>query len=206
MTRRDPKQRRRCLVEGLFTCVALFLALLTFCPASEAQELPREIRGYKVHKADVRVEPEPRQNSSDDAGNALPDAIVKVPRPRVVDVGLTGIVLEAAASISPPKQKGKVDFLMFHGITVNGIPLEIEEYSKPFDLSGDPKKTLTVPVRAYIRNTDLLRASYRELVDSKEKWNVKGRIFVFGRFKRFGFTFKRVVPVDLDLQVANPLR
>jgi hypothetical protein len=171
-----------------------------------AQDLPREIRGYKVHKAKIRVEPVPKASISSGDASKDDDAVVKVPRPRVVDIGLTGITLEVITEITPPKQRGKVDFLMFHGITVNGITIEIEEFRKPFELSGDPSKTLTLPVRAYIRNTDVLRAAYRELVDSKENWNVKGRIFVFGRFKKFGFTFKRVIPVDIELDVPNPLR
>jgi hypothetical protein len=206
MTLRDPKQRRRYLGEDLYSFTAAFFALLAFCVSCQAQQLPREIRGYKVHNAKVNVEAAPRQGPDDRNSIGDADAVVQVPRPRVVDIGLTGIVLEVAPSISPPKQKGKVDLLMFHGITVNGIPLEIEEYSKPFDLPGDPRRTLRLPVKAYIRNTDILRAAYRELVDSKETWNVKGRIFVFGRFKRFGFTFKRVIPVDFDIQIPNPLR
>lgn len=184
----------------------ILLGIFALFSTAAAQELPKEIRGYKVHKARVLVEPDPQQNKATNGAADKPDAVVRVPRPRVVDVGLTGIVLEVTTNISPPKQRGKVDFLMFHGITVNGIPLEIEEYRKPFDLSGDPSKPLTLPVRAYIRNTDVLRAAYRELVDSKEHWRVKGRIFVFGRFKKFGFSFKRVVPVDFDVEVPNPLR
>lgn len=192
---------------GVFHLSALiFLGLLALYASTAAQDLPKEIRGYKVHKAKVLVEAEQHQNKAINVPADKPDAVVKVPRPRVVDIGLTGITMEVTANISPPKQKGKVDFLMFHGITVNGIPLEIEEYRKPFDLSGDPSKPLMLPVRAYIRNTDVLRAAYRELVDSKEHWKVKGRIFVFGRFKKFGFSFKRVIPVDFELDVPNPVR
>ncbi|QQS34338.1 MAG: hypothetical protein IPM50_07175 [Acidobacteriota bacterium] len=206
MTPSRPRQQQNSSRTYYGVSAVILLGILVLFSTAAAQELPKEIRGYKVHRAKVLVEPDPKQSNADQGHSAKPDAVVKVPRPRVVDIGLTGIILEVTTNISPPKQRGKVEFLMFHGITVNGIPLEIEEYRKPFELSGDPSKPLTLPVRAYIRNTDILRAAYRELVDSKEQWKVKGRIFVFGRFKKFGFSFKRVIPVDFDLEVPNPLR
>lgn len=40
---------------------------------------------------------------------------------------------------------------------------------------------------------------------AKDEWTVTGRVFVFGRFKKFGFDFKRVVPVEINLKIKNPL-
>jgi hypothetical protein len=37
-------------------------------------------------------------------------------------------------------------------------------------------------------------------------WPVTGRVYVFGRFKKFLFSFKRVVPVELSLTLPNPLK
>jgi hypothetical protein len=51
-----------------------------------------------------------------------------------------------------------------------------------------------------------LRGAVRELKDSKEEWSVTGRVFVFGKFKKFGFNFKRVVPVEINIKIKNPLR
>jgi hypothetical protein len=41
---------------------------------------------------------------------------------------------------------------------------------------------------------------------SKDVWPVTGRVYVFGRFKKFLFSFKRVVPVELNLSLPNPMR
>lgn len=187
--------------------VVLFPILwIIFASVAVTQELPREIRGYKVHKATVKVGSDgPKdQGSAEDILTA--DAGVLVSRPRVADIGLFGVVLEMTAKIFPPKQRGKIDLLAFHGFTANGIPMEFDEYRQPFELSGRSNEPFVLTLRARIRNTDILRAAYRELVDSKDEWRIRGRVFVFGRFKRFGLTFKRVVPVDLDLSFPNPLR
>jgi hypothetical protein len=45
-----------------------------------------------------------------------------------------------------------------------------------------------------------------ELINSPNELVVTGTAFVFGKFKKFGFTFKRVVPVKIDLKFKNPLR
>ena len=41
--------------------------------------------------------------------------------------------------------------------------------------------------------------------DSQAEWTVSGRVFVFGRFRRFGIYHKRVVPVDFQIKIKNPL-
>jgi hypothetical protein len=46
----------------------------------------------------------------------------------------------------------------------------------------------------------------REMRDSKKEWTITGRVFVFGKFRKFGFEHKRVVPIDIHLTVANPIR
>jgi hypothetical protein len=42
--------------------------------------------------------------------------------------------------------------------------------------------------------------------DSKETWPVTGRVYVFGKFKKSVFTFKRVIPVELKATMQNPLK
>ena len=43
-------------------------------------------------------------------------------------------------------------------------------------------------------------------MDPKKKWSVTGTVFVFGKFKKYGINFKRVVPIKIDLTIANPLK
>jgi len=49
-------------------------------------------------------------------------------------------------------------------------------------------------------------AALDEWSNSKETWPITGRVYVCGKFKKFLFTFKRCVPVDLDLTIRNPLK
>jgi hypothetical protein len=50
------------------------------------------------------------------------------------------------------------------------------------------------------------KAVYRELTEQRDELQVTGTVFVFGKFKKMGFEFKRVIPVKIDLKIKNPLR
>ena len=43
------------------------------------------------------------------------------------------------------------------------------------------------------------------MTDTRTEWIVTGRVFVFGKFRRYGLYHKRVVPIDLNLTIKNPL-
>jgi hypothetical protein len=60
------------------------------------------------------------------------------------------------------------------------------------------------PVRVSLGYGQAFRGALAEWRRSKEFWQVRGRVFVFGRFKKFGLNFKRVVPIDIDLEIRNP--
>jgi hypothetical protein len=49
-------------------------------------------------------------------------------------------------------------------------------------------------------------AALGEWTDSKETWRITGLVYVFGKYKKFLFPFKRAIPVELDLMIHNPLR
>jgi hypothetical protein len=51
-----------------------------------------------------------------------------------------------------------------------------------------------------------LLAAIGEWTDSQDTWPVKGRVYVFGKFKKGLFSFKRCVPVELDVTMRNPLK
>src|SRR5258708_3925699 len=96
--------------------------MLALASISYTQELPSSIRGYKVHPAKMHM------GTKTDRGLGPDEASVKVGDPRVVDVGLSGLTLEATAEISGLDQEGKVDFLTFRDITVNGVAMDVDEY------------------------------------------------------------------------------
>lgn len=180
------------------TAGLLILAFVHFCGA---QELPAKIRGYKVHNADISV----RSSEDKKPNNAEREAVITLGTSKVVDYGLTGITLAASAEIAAVDQSGKVHFLTFRDFRINGIAVDIEEYKHEFEFKKGASITLPKPARVFVGTLNLARAARNELLDPKRKWTVTGKVFVFGKFKKFGMNFKRVVPITIDLTIANPL-
>ncbi len=173
--------------------------MLTYFAA--AQSLPSKIRGYKVYDAKVVV-----TNATDAfVQKDRPDAIVRILKPAITSVSLSGAVVEIGAEITAINQSGSVEFMTCRDLSVNGVAIEVEEYSHPFAFKEGEMVTLPKPATIAIKTANIAKAAYRELVDPKKDWSVTGTVFVFGKFKRFGFSFKRVVPVKIDLTIKNPL-
>lgn len=176
--------------------------ILAFVHNCAAQELPSKIRGYKVYNAKITV----RSSDESKAPDAEREAVITIGTPEVVDYGLTGITLEASAEIAVVDQSGRVDFLTFSNFRINGIAVEIEEYKHEFSFKKGESISLPKPARMFIGTLNLARSAKNELFGSKKKWNVTGTVFVFGKFKKYGFSFKRVVPIKIDLNIADPLK
>ena len=179
--------------EGGLAPAILLLFLLVFTALS--QDLPDTIRGYKVHRDKVSVNAQAERS----------DAAINIGEPELVDVSLTGILLELPAEFTASAQSGKVDFVAFHDVKVNGISVEPEEYLHRFEFRKGEQMAIPKPVRINLPATGILKAAWQEMTEAKDAWVVTGRVFVFGRFRRFGFYHKRVVPIDLNLTIKNPL-
>ncbi|HEV2912168.1 MAG TPA: hypothetical protein VGX92_02525 [Pyrinomonadaceae bacterium] len=184
-------------------------------PASSARTFPKEIRGYKVERARVEIKKQRAEKSRDQSPGAAqatttttaePDALIQFGAPRVAKMTPLGITLEVPVTVAAVKQGGRVDFLSFEDMVVNGTPVTIEDYLLPFDLPNKRAVLLPAPVRVFISTPRALLGALGEWSASKEEWPVTGRVYVFGRFKKFLFSFKRVVPVELSLTLPNPLR
>ena len=177
---------------------AVILTLLVFAPISMAQNspYPKEIRGYKVERAVVEVK------KTDQVENDL----VKFGDPTLVSATPLGIRLEIPVVVAPVKQKGKVDFLVFEQMMINGTPVQIEDYRHKFKLPTNKELVLQRPLRLYIYLPNAILAALGEWTASKEAWLVTGRIYVFGEFKKLLFNFKRCIPIELNLTMRNPLR
>lgn len=178
------------------------LTVVLFAAAVDAQNLPGEIRGYKVHRQNIVVADASNRNTKDSS----PDAIIKIGEPELSDVSLSGMTLEIPAEIRALRQSGKVDFLTFHDFRVNDIPARVEEYSETFSFRKNEAIKLPKPARIFLPITGILSAAWKEMRDSREDWTITGRVFVFGRFRKMGFNFKRVIPVDINIKIRNPLR
>lgn len=178
----------------------LFLLLLPAIAVS--QDLPDKIRGYKVHRAKISTQNQTNQTKS----NEDSDAIIKLSDPEATDVSLSGITFEISAEISPLRQGGTIDFLTFKDFRINGLSVDIEEYKTSFEVEKNKSVKLPLPIKIHLSFTQAMRGALKEWRESKETWQVSGRVFVFGRFKKLGFKFKRVIPIDVNLNIKNPLK
>jgi hypothetical protein len=173
-----------------------------FAVSLSAQNLPEKIRGYKVYKAEIII----KTANEKKASKAKTEAFVTVTEPELVDISLTGITFEISAEIDALAQSGKVDFLTFNDFQVNGLSVEIEEYKNSFEFKKNQPISLPKPARFFLGTGQTLRGALNELKNSKTEWQVTGRIFVFGKFKKYGFSFKRVIPIEINIKIKNPLK
>lgn len=176
------------------SCFFIFTisAAICFCPTlstfAQADNFPSHIRGYRVHK-------EPQTNSTR----------ISLGNPEVSAVSLTGVSVGLAVELDGIDRSGKIDFVTFREFSVNDVPVTIEDYDEAFSVTKHQKIALKKKVNVFVSSVNILETVWNEIVESKPRWNVRGRVFVFGRFKRFGLTFKRVVPIDINIEIENPL-
>jgi hypothetical protein len=169
-----------------------------------ARDFPKEMRGYKLARARVEI-----KKSKDERGpsvSADADALIQFGEPRIAGMTPLGITMEVPVTVAAVKQGGRVDFLSFEDMVVNGTPVTIEDYMNSFELPNKSPVLLPVPVRVFISTPRALLGALGEWNSSKEVWPVTGRVYVFGHFKKFIFTVKRVVPVELNATLPNPLK
>lgn len=195
----------------------IFATCMTVFP--QTRPYPQELRGYKVERAAVEMkkpdakssrDKTPGNNSNNSSGYGNPDSavdqLITFSRPQLARVTPLGITFEVPVVVAPVKQKGQVDFLLFEDMAVNGHSVEIDEYHRAFDLPTKKALTLHDPLRFYIFLPVAALAAVDEWTNSNETWPVTGRVFVCGKFKKLLFSFKRCVPVELDLVMRNPLK
>ena len=180
---------------------------------AQTRAYPDKIRGYKVERTVVEVKRtgssagnnngKDRQTAGDDA---TVDQLIGLGKPTLARVTPLGITFEVPMVVAPVTQSGNVDFLVFEDIEINGHAVNISDYEHSFKLPSDKFLTLKDPLRIYIYLPSALLAAIGEWTDSQDSWPVTGRVYVFGKFKKSIFSFKRCVPVELDLKMRNPLK
>ncbi len=177
------------------------LFVLMLVQSALAQTLPSKIRGYKVYDAKVVV------TNKTDAGYAESgaDAAVKLTNFNLAGMSLTGVIVEVGADILSSRA-GDVEFMTFHDFRVNGVAIDVEEYKQPFSFKRAESLSLPKPARITIKPSSLVKGAAKELTDPKKDWIVTGTVFVFAKFKKFGFSFKRVIPVKIDIKIKNLLQ
>jgi hypothetical protein len=183
--------------------VVLALMIVALATVGRAQALPDKIRGYKVENIPLKISntiPEGTKFSDDF------DLYIQLTRPKISMSGLLSASIKVGADMVSTKQSGEVAFVSFHDVRVNGIAMEIDEYSVPMVFKKGIRSTLSKPVTGKLNFVGAAKGAFKELNDSREQWRVTGTAFVFGNFKKMGFSFKRVVPIKIDMLVKNPLK
>ena len=192
----------------------LLIPVMVTIVLSQTRTYPKEIRGYKVERTAIEIKKtdankNARTSQQADDGNLSDsdvDTLIQLGKPQLARVTPLGITFEVPIVVAPVPQKGRVEFLVFEDMEVNGRSVEIDEYHRAFDLPSKQPLTLREPLSFYIYLPSALLAAMGEWSESKETWPVTGRVYVFGKFKKSLFSFKRCVPVELNLTMRNPLR
>ena len=206
-------RRSLCSAALMLTLPALVLLLLAASsfaqqPDTASQQprvFPKELRGYKLKRAKVEIKKRKDEKNANPGSQALrdPEALIEFGEPHIADTSLSSITVEVPIRIAAVKQNGKADFLSFEDVSVNGVPVKVADYMHSFKLPNDQPVTLPDPVRLQISTE---RAMAFASGQQQATWPVKGRVYIFGHFKKSLFTFKRVVPVELSLSLPNPLK
>ena len=164
-----------------------------------AQQLPSKILGYKVQNAKSVVTTAELNRASD------ADIQIRLSDLSVSHIGLLGATVNVGGEMLPLAASGKVDRLMFRDITINGVAVDVDGLTDKFEFHKGETLKLEKSLHASLSPLNAVKAGLAEISDDRPTWSVAGTIFVFCRVKKFGFTFKRVIPIKFSLAVKNPL-
>ncbi len=194
--------RRRC---NQLRIPVLFLTVFSVAAAlqaqTSAQELPDEINGYKVHRVSINV----MSKAGNEPEDKSPAVQLDFDGPQLSAVSPFGLTLDFHGRLRVMEQSGTVDVLSFKGVTINGITVQIEDYRHQFRFKKNRPVVLKEPIKVFVSTGEGLKGAVRELINSKDRWQIKGTVYVFGRFKKSLFKFKRVIPVGIDMFIENPV-
>ncbi len=179
--------------------------------------LPKDMRGYKIHRAKVEMK------KTNESGKKKPDKksdkeksdkdeydedeplLIRLGEPELVGVTPLGVTFDVPVILAAVKQQGDVDRLVFEDMKVNDTPVTLDDYVHPFKLPNQEPLSLAPSLRIFVSTPQAVLRTIDELFNSKEVWQVTGRIYVCGHFKKYLLKFKRAVPVELQTSIKNPL-
>ena len=180
--------------------------------------MPKEVRGYKIHRAQVEMK-KPSESSKKkpdkksekekfdkDEYDETEPLLIRLGEPELVGVTPLGVTFDVPVILAAVKQQGDVDLLVFEDMKVNDTPVTLDDYVHPFKLPNKEPLALAPSLRIFVSTPQAVLRTIDDVFNSKEVWPVTGRIYVCGNFKKFLFTFKRAVPVELQTSIKNPLR
>ena len=182
---------------------SLILSLIFIAIAfAQAQELPKNIRGYKVHNAKVLFS---TSRTKPITNNGL-TVVMYIDKLEISDISLFGLTIKTTPQITVFKQSGKIDFITFEDFTINGLRVKIQNYNDGFKFKNSKIFRLKSPIKTFVSTSQTLHGAAKEILNSKKEWRVKGRAFIFGRFRKSFLHFKRVIPINIDILIKNPAK
>lgn len=204
------------------TQIVVFVLALAFgagAVCAQTRTYPDKIRGYKVERTVVEIKKPSKSSGKKEPAaqgdgvapdNGEVDQLIQLGQPELAKLTPLGMTFSVPIMVAPVTQKGRVDFMVFEDMVVNGRAVDVAEYDRSFDLPNKDPLTLNQPLSIYIYLPGAFLAALGEWSDAKETWPVTGRVYVFGKFKKsilgISGSFKRVVPVELNLKMRNPLK
>ena len=206
------------LSRGILIVFMFGMAIDAFAQASDGGPLPKEVRGYKIHRAQVELKKtkEPDKKKSDKKSgksdgepqeyDETEPLLIRLGDARLVSATPLGVTFDVPVILAAVKQQGDIDRLVFEDMIVNDTPVTLDDYVFPFKLPNKEPLTLTPPLRIFVSTPQAVLRTVDEILNSKEVWQVTGRVYVCGHFKKYFFKFKRAVPVEVHTSINNPLR
>lgn len=201
----------------IIVCAVGKLAMSIAGQSNNDQPLPKQIRGYKVHHAEIELKQsaDAKKGDKSDSRTRRTDKepeyrqdeplLVQLGEAKLVSASPLGVTFDVPVIIGAIKQQGEIDRLVFEDMRVNDIPVNIDDYAHKFRLPNKDPLTLQPPLRIFVSTPQAVLRTIDELLNSKQTWPVTGRVYVCGQFKRFLFKFKRAVPVELNTSIKNPV-
>ena len=165
------------------------------CP----QKLPDKILGYKVQAVKSLVTTAPLEPAAD------ADIMIRVVDMTVSHIGLLGATVNIQADILAKSASGKIERIMFRDLTINGVAVDVDDVIDDFEFEKGTQYSVDRSVHVGLSPVNAVRAGFSQLMDGRTHWDIAGTMFVFCRVKKFGFTFKRAIPIKFSLKVKNPL-
>jgi hypothetical protein len=186
--------------------------------STKSDALPKEVRGYKVHRAQVELK-KPKESdkrkpdrkpanetSATDEYDEDEPLLIRLGDAQLVSATPLGVTFDVPVVLAAVKQQGDVDRLVFEDMRVNDTAVTLEDYVHAFKLPNKEPLSLAPPLRIFASTPQALLRTVDEILNSKEVWQVTGRIYVCGHFKKYLLKFKRAVPVELQTSINNPLK
>jgi hypothetical protein len=202
----------RCLLILLVLTLAIDAAAQRSNEVAKSDAQPKEVRGYKIHRARVELKTKESDKKKSDKKAEKEEydedepLLIRLGDAQLISATPLGVTFDVPVILAAVKQQGDVDRLVFEDMSVNDTPVSLEDYVHPFKLPNKEPLALAPPLRIFVSTPQAVLRTIDELLNSKDVWQVSGRIYVCGHFKKYLLKFKRAVPVELQTSINNPLR